>query len=166
MKNSLITRWLLPAVLGLPLAATAIASAASQSMPKGAFHLEAESTQRVSLIANDAPLSEILSRLGEALDIEIVAKLPDDPRVTAEFTARPLADALRQLAGSYMLLTDEVDGRIAKVFVLPEGADAAEFPAADVGPSEPVEVENAPFEFEFDPAAVPEETDPGETDPP
>ena len=156
-----VNRWLALAALSLPFATGVAASTVSPPTPEGTFHLEAESTQRITLIANYAALSEILSRLGEELDIEIVAKLPDDPRVTIEFTAQPLQEALKKIAGSYMLLTDEVDGQEAKVFVLPEGTEAGalQSPVPADSHIEPAESGDTPFKFEFDPAAAPEKTD-------
>jgi hypothetical protein len=147
-----------------------MALASPEVIPEGSYRLEIDSYRNVSLTANEAHLNEIFSRLGRELDIEVNANLPDDPRVTMEFMDQPLPEALKQMAESYMLVTDDVDGRVIKIFVLPKG-DGAYEPTSPVPTTEkgaPRDTENAAFQFEFDAAAVPveDETVPAEEGPP
>ena len=141
------------------LVGTPCVSASMDSIPDGSFTLETDSSQRVTLVARDAPLDEILSQLSRQLDIPVTASLPDEPRITMAFEDRPLSEALKQMAGSYMLIADELDGRVTGVYVLPEGeVPPQQLPDNsdhDAGTAD--EPSNTSFQFEFDPGAAPEE---------
>jgi type II secretory pathway component GspD/PulD (secretin) len=141
--------------------------ASTETVPAGAFRLEASPSQRVSLTANDADLNEILVQLGRELDIAVTSSLPPDARVTVEFTDLPLSKALKRMAGSYMLIADEVDGRVARIFVLPEADGSYEraVPDPESGDDDARPAEGSSFQFEFDPDAVPVE-DEDEPEPP
>jgi type II secretory pathway component GspD/PulD (secretin) len=128
-------------------------------MPAGAFSLATDTSQRVSLSANDADLNEILSELGRELDIDVTSSLPADARVTTEFRDLPLSEALKRMAESYMLVADEVHGRIARIFVLPEGDGSYERQPSDSesGGDDSRPAGSSSFQFEFDPNSVPVE---------
>ena len=95
--------------------------------------------------------------------MSVEANIPSDARITVQFEDLPLQEALERLSDSYVYLTDETDGRITKIILLPQGEDAtgALSESEEVAGQDPSSSDGEgstdlpqPFCFEFDPAAA------------
>ena len=108
----------------------------------------------ISLTARDASIKTILEELGRRVNIAVVAAIPAEETITAEFSRLPLKEALTQLVNNYAYVTDSAKdtGRITKIMITPgrKGVARARSPAnkpmRDIATSHP-----EPFKFEFDP---------------
>ena len=138
--------------LALP-AATAIA----QNDSAGSFDLTVDPQDRVSLTANNASLEAIVSQLGKDLGIEVAGALSEDRRVTAQIANVSVAEALRQIGDSYVLIEDAQNSKARKIILLGKGKDGEMMGASDEQRLAGADSENnqGGFQFEFDPSSVP-----------
>ena len=88
----------------------------------------------VRLVAQNAPLSSVLKRLGESLGVELVYQSQRDPLITREIRSSPV-DLVRDLAQGMNFTVEQIaDGRctgtarVAKVSVLPDRGGEASVP--------------------------------------
>lgn len=127
----------------------------------------------LSLKARDASLRAIVKEIGARLNIEVVARVPEEETVTKEFSNLPLEEALKRLSTDYVYLRDaqREEGAITKLFILPKGEPGEPMQSAGQA-TEPVakeplvhaerkakyrsadkdEQRPQPFQFEFDPS--------------
>ena len=78
----------------------------------------------ISLSAKDASLKQIVEEIGRELNIEVVAHISQDDRITAEFQALPLEDALKRLSSNYYVHYSKAENdkdKISKIVLLPKG---------------------------------------------
>ncbi len=78
----------------------------------------------ITLVAKDASLKQIVEEIGREMNIEVGALLSQDDRVTAEFQALPLEDALKRLSSNYYVYlsdTGKDKDKISKIVLLPKG---------------------------------------------
>ncbi len=162
----------------LAVSAYSLAWAAPDTLPSGSYTLETDTAQHVTVLANDAPLQDVLSELAGQLDIELKGQVPDGSRITADVQDQPLPEALKRISENYMLVTDESDGHVVKIILLPKGDGSryvAPVQAARPAPETYIEeadpsgfdpdvaaAESPPAEspLEFDADAVPSDPDP------
>lgn len=145
---------ILVACLALALP-TAVAIAQDDSA--GHFDLTVGSQDRISLTADNASLETIVSQLGEDLGIEVTGTLSEDRRVTAQFADVSVAEALREIGDSYVLISDAADGEAQKIVLLGKGQDGhiADNPQNDRPADTASEASQGGFQFEFDPSQAP-----------
>ena len=55
----------------------------------------------ISVKANEAPLKDVIKRIGQELGIEVDAQIGDEDKVNVEFQDLPLEAALKRLSGNY-----------------------------------------------------------------
>lgn len=120
-------------------------------------------SDRLSLIAKDAPVKAVLADLGRRLHVEVVVKPPQNEKITTEFQDLTLDQALQQLSQRYAATRDK-QGRIVKVVVVPKAqrsAAANDESLSQAKLKEPGQSSKAgsprnsePFKFEFDPSAA------------
>jgi len=81
---------------------------------------------RITLKAEDASLKSILEAIGQQMDIEVVARIPEEEKITVQFEDQSLEEALKRFKVNYALVADskEKDGRIQRIVVVPEGQQA------------------------------------------
>jgi hypothetical protein len=77
----------------------------------------------VSLKAKGAPFKEILEEIGRRMNIEVVADVPKDEKITIEFDMMYLGDAIKRFKTSYAYITntEKEKGKITKIVVVPKG---------------------------------------------
>ena len=78
----------------------------------------------ISLFAKDASLKQIVEEMGRELNIEVEALIAEDDRITVEFQALSLEDALKRLSSNYYLHYSKAENdkdKISKIVLLPEG---------------------------------------------
>jgi hypothetical protein len=77
----------------------------------------------ISLKAKDASLKEILEEIGRRLNIEVVANILKEEKITIEFDKLYLGDALKRFKTSYAYITEseKKKGKIIKITVVPKG---------------------------------------------
>jgi len=77
----------------------------------------------ISLKAKDASLKEILEEIGRRLNIEVVANILKEEKITIEFDKLYLGDALKRFKTSYAYITEseKEKGKITKITVVPKG---------------------------------------------
>ena len=126
---------------------TAAPAQTTSTLSPGEFTVHVDG-DRISLEAQDAPMHEVLARLGDELDIPIEALTPAEETVTTEFHDLSLEKAMRRLSTRVVYVHDERGGGITKIVVLPEGEQAA-MSSGDT--DSPTATES--FKFEFDPFA-------------
>jgi type II secretory pathway component GspD/PulD (secretin) len=116
----------------------------------------------ITLNADNAYLKKILEDIGHRMNIEVFARIPDEDKITIQFTDLPLEETLKKFRTNYALVTDSKgkNGNIKSIVVVPEGKQAA-LSLKDVKRGEPrvntgVAGEKTskpePFKFEFDPS--------------
>ena len=140
----------------LALSLCPLAAAAPETIPAGSFSLETNTAQHVTVLANDAPLQDVLSELAGQLDIELKGQVPDGSRITADVRDQPLPEALKRISENYMLVTDESDGHVVKIILLPKG-DGSRYvaPVQAARPAPEAYIEEAdPSGFDPDVAAA------------
>ena len=135
----------------------------------------------ISLEAREASLRDVLEELGRKGGFEVFAYIPRDETITLVLREVPVVEAVKQLTAAANTVKEwEMDqGTLKRLIVLPQGMDIVPPPAV-AAPSaaaakevktpaesasdsqEPADAEehqaerepNAPFEFQFDPAAA------------
>ena len=95
--------------------------------------------QLISLKANQAPLHLIVEQIARELNIEVQARISDNEIVTDEFKNIPLVRALKRLSRNYIYVTEKSSGKVAKIFLLPQGE---EVPLMVTEPRPPVRLSN------------------------
>lgn len=75
----------------------------------------------ISLNAKDASLKEIVEEIGRRMEIEVVANIPDEEKITMEFEKLSLEDAIERLARNYVYEKKSEEGKITKIVLLPKG---------------------------------------------
>ena len=78
----------------------------------------------ISLNAKDASMKQIMEEIGRELNVEVVAHISQDDRITVEFQTLPLEDALKRLSSNYYVHFSEAENdkdKINKIVLLPEG---------------------------------------------
>ena len=124
----------------------------------------------VSLQATDASIKEVIEEIGRRMNIEVVARLPAEERMTLTFDKLPIAEAVKRLGKhvNYAVLEDGLKspGRVIKITIFSkrEGAappSSALRPAEEAARPEPDRrgrtapedaPQAAPFAFEANPA--------------
>ena len=115
----------------------------------------------ITLNAEDAFLKKILEDIGQRMNIEVFAQLPDEDKITIQFANLPLEEVLKKFKTNYALVTDSKDtsGNIKRIVVVPKGKQARlslrEFerkePEVNTGVAGEKTSMPEPFKFEFDP---------------
>ncbi len=150
-------RWIRMGITALlAVSAYSLAWAAPDTLPSGSYTLEIDTAQHVTVLANDAPLQDVLSELAGQLDIELKGQVPDGSRITADVRDQPLPEALKRISENYMLVTDESDGHVVKIILLPKG-DGSRYvsPVQAARPAPEAYIEEAdPSGFDPDVAAA------------
>jgi hypothetical protein len=164
---ALLLSWLITA--GGLSAGEAVRKAPGQSERNARFILTVDENL-VSLQATDASIKEVLEEIGRRMNIEVVARLPAEERMTLAFDKLPIAEAVKRFGKhvNYAVLEDgsKRPGRVIKITIFSkrEGAappSSASRPAEEAPRPEPVrrgrpEPEDAPqaapFAFELNPA--------------
>lgn len=79
----------------------------------------------ISLKAKDASLKEILEEIGRRMNIEMLALLPEQEKITTEFEKLPLEEAIERLVRNYphLLVSQESNKRITKIIALQKSGD-------------------------------------------
>lgn len=128
----------------------------------------------ISLRAKDASLKEVLEEIGRKMKIDVLASIPENQKITAEFEKLSVEEAVNRLTTNYSFVMDSTKGerRITKVVILHQGRETAlSRPTAQesaikkeekaVKPETIIVREEAfrkespppePFKFEFDPS--------------
>ena len=127
----------------------------------------------VSLKAKNAPLKEVLEEIGRRMNIEVLALLPEQEKITTEFDDLLLEDAIERLIRNYphLIVWQEGDRRITKIIALQKSGDAVASKPSTKGPEikkeeTPIKLESRikeeavrkesspqkPFSFQFDPS--------------
>jgi type II secretory pathway component GspD/PulD (secretin) len=136
------------------------------SVPEAPFVLTVHEG-RLSLKAKDASIKQILETLGQRLHVNVIVRLPEQETISLTFEDLSVVEALQQFSPyvNYVAIEDAKTGQLTRLTVLSmrEGvpgsrsmsgtAETVAMPASSTQeePSRP-----APFQFEFNPAAVPE----------
>lgn len=125
--------YITPLLITLSLTQTVPAAAEQQLV------LSTTPDQLISLKANQAPLRLIVEQIARELNIEVQARISDNEIVTDEFRNIPLIRALKRLSHNYIYVTEKSSGKVAKIFLLPQGE---EVPLMVTEPRPPVTLSN------------------------
>jgi len=122
----------------------------------------------LSLTAKNASLKEVLEEVGRRMNIEVLALLPEQEKVTTELEKVPLEEAIERLVRNYPHLTvsQEGDRKITRIIALQKSGDPVQSQPAVKGPDKPIKLESQmreeavkkespppePFRFQFDPS--------------
>ena len=121
----------------------------------------------VSLTARDASIKEVIEEIGRRMNIQVVARLSAEERMTLTLEKLPLAEAIKRFDKyiNYMVLEEATQepGRITKIIVFSkrEGPAPSSPPGqsrdarATAEPNEAVQAEPPqvePFKFELNPS--------------
>jgi hypothetical protein len=135
--HATISSLLLFGLLGPGAAPTQIFAGELERNPKGkpaakANFLLTVKDNLLSLKAKDASLKEILEEIGRSMNIEVLALLPEQEKITTEFEKLPLEEAIEKLIGNYphLMVSQEGDKRITRIVALQKSVDTV--------PSKPV----------------------------
>jgi type II secretory pathway component GspD/PulD (secretin) len=81
----------------------------------------------ISLKAKDASLKEVLEEMGRRMKIDVVASLPDNRKITAEFEKLSLEEAVNRLSTNHSNVMDSTKGgrKITKIIVLAKAKETA-----------------------------------------
>jgi len=79
----------------------------------------------ISLKAKDASLKDIIEEIGRRMNIDVVANIPREEKITIELDMMYLGDAIKRFRTNYAYITEsEKDkGKITKIVVVPEGME-------------------------------------------
>ena len=101
----------------------------------------------VSLKAKDASFKEILEEIGRRMNIEVVANIPKEEKITIEFDMMPLGEAIKRFRTSYAYVakSEKEKGKITKLVVAPKG------PGKGLSSKFEYDPQPAIKEFEYDP---------------
>jgi type II secretory pathway component GspD/PulD (secretin) len=116
----------------------------------------------ITLNAEDAFLKKILEDIGQRMNIEVYARIPDEDKITIRFSNLTLEEALKKFKTNYALVTDSKNkhGNIKRIVVVPEDQQANLYlknvnkvePKGKKGIAEEKPSKPEPFKFEFDPS--------------
>jgi len=116
----------------------------------------------ITLNAEDAFLKKILEDIGQKINIEVIARIPAEDKITLRFANLPLEEALKKFKINYAIITDskETQGNITHIVVVPEGQQAnlslkdvkKVAPKGKKGITKDKTSKPEPFKFEFDPS--------------
>lgn len=128
-----------------------------------AYHLSIEN-HRITLKVEKGSLKSILETIGQQIDIDVVARIHEEKKITIQFEAQPLEAALKLFNVNYAMVTDSENngGNIRRIIVVPEGQQVriamTTFGNSDEqnrkGFNKEVGSKNEPFMFKFDPPKV------------
>lgn len=121
-----------------PLAAILLLSMPLIVNANGQFKVATSSDQRVSLRANQASLKAIVEQISRELKIELQAKIGDNEKITVDFRNVPLESALKIISPNHITVKENKSGKIAKIFLLPQGQDAPRIITEPRPPSTPI----------------------------
>ena len=78
--------------------------------------------EHISLKAKDASLKDILEEIGRRMQIEVVANIPREEKITIELDMMYLEDALKRFKTNYAYITrsEKEKGKITQIVVVPE----------------------------------------------
>lgn len=84
----------------------------------------------VSMYGQNVAVEELMSSLGEELDIIVSFPTPVPDKVTVDFQELKLEQAIKQVTQSYILVSNKVldDHTIKEIIVMPEGEASAYLP--------------------------------------
>lgn len=84
----------------------------------------------VSMYGQNVTVEELMSSLGEELDIVVSFPTPVPDKVTVDFQELKLEQAIKQVTQSYILVSNKVldDHTIKEIIVMPEGEASAFLP--------------------------------------
>lgn len=84
----------------------------------------------VSMYGQNVAVEELMSSLGEELDIIVSFPTPVTDKVTVDFQELKLEQAIKQVTQSYILVSNKVldDHTIKEIIVMPEGEASAYLP--------------------------------------
>lgn len=84
----------------------------------------------VSMYGQNVAVEELMSSLGEELDIVVSFPTPVPDKVTVDFQELKLEQAIKQVTQSYILVSNKVldDHTIKEIIVMPEGEASAFLP--------------------------------------
>jgi hypothetical protein len=172
-------RFLNIALLLLPLRPTSVAfGGEADGSPKGNPAAKADfvltvKDSLISLKANDASLKEVLEEIGRRMNIEVLALLPEQEKITTDFETLPLQEAIERLIRNYphLVVSQEGDRRITRIVALQKSGDPVASKPATSRPDTkkdetPIKLESQmreqavrkdspqpePFRFQFDPS--------------
>lgn len=79
----------------------------------------------ISLKARDASLKNILEEIGRRMNIDVVADIPREDKITVDLDMMYLGDAIKKFKKNYAYITesDKDKGKITKIFVVPKGME-------------------------------------------
>jgi hypothetical protein len=122
----------------------------------------------ISLDAKNASLKAVLEEIGRRMSIEVLALLPEQEKITTEFEAVPLEEAIERLVRNYphLIVSQEGDRKITRIIALQKSGDPVQSQPAVKGPEKPIKLESRmreeaakkespppePFRFQFDPS--------------
>jgi hypothetical protein len=77
----------------------------------------------ISLKAKGASIKEILEDIGRRMEIEVVADIPSEEKITVELDMMYLGHAIKRFRTNYAYITEseEEEGKITKIIVVPKG---------------------------------------------
>ncbi len=149
-----------PFLLGLLGWGALLAGIASAAAPyeSGEFQVT-EDQGRISVRANEAPVSELVKAIGEKAGIEVIVVGDVDQLTTIELRNATATAAIEAVA-SNVVMVSKPDGQVSRVYVLPEGQEGR-LPAGVAAPSTSSDA-TEPFKFTFDPTEAATETTNGD----
>ena len=128
--HATISSLLLVGVLGTGAAPTQIFAGEAERNPKGKPAAKADfvltvKDNLISLKAKDASLKEVLEEIGRKMNIEVLALLPEQEKITTEFETLPLEEAIERLIRNYphLIVSQEGDRRITRIIALQKSGD-------------------------------------------
>ncbi len=94
------------------------------------FDLFVNPSGLISINANQVSVEELITALGEELDIEVSFPNPVQNRISVKFEELEFEQAIRQLTQSYILVTGKKTDppAIQKIIVMPEGEASGYLP--------------------------------------
>jgi hypothetical protein len=108
----------------------------------------------ISLTARDASIKAILEELGRRMNFTVVATIPAEETITAEFNRLPLKKAVKRLTANYAYVTDSAKdtGRLTKIMIAPGGKGVARAVSApNKSTKEMLVSQPEPLRCDFDP---------------
>jgi hypothetical protein len=118
-RSAVNTPYLLSLLLFLWLI-TALSPAFSQQTTEDRFALSV-SEEKVTLQAQHAPLTAIMTELAEQLKIQVDVKLPEEEYVTVDFVSLPLEKAIKQISENSIVVSETDNAGISRIVLLPQG---------------------------------------------
>lgn len=94
------------------------------------YHVVVNGDGLVSMYGQNVAVEDLMSSLGEELDIVVSFPTPVPDKVTVDFQELKLEQAIKQVTQSYILVSNKVldDHTIKEIIVMPEGEASAFLP--------------------------------------